>query len=290
MKSELQVPIIGDIAEIVGVQPDTLEKVISSKEQLYRRFSIRSGGSKRRWIDAPKHPLKRIQRALLDDLLYRYEPSKVAHGFFPGRSILTNAAVHVRQAWVMSFDVTDFFPSTSEESVHDVLCSVDPSRSRDFWGVVSGLCTLRGILPQGAPTSPHLANLVCLKLDEVILRIAANYGLNYTRYADDLTFSGQTRPEALVGEVRQTLAAFGYRLSEKKTKVMGRHQRQLVTGLVVNEKVALPRELKRQLRAIVHDAQLNGIENACHRSGLVDTEEQLRGYLALVRAFIKELH
>ncbi|MDB4327570.1 reverse transcriptase family protein [bacterium] len=263
---EIDVALIGSVASEVGKH--------------YKRFPLKTGRARPRWIDAPSGDLKKIQRALLDYLLYDMHPHPVAHGFFPGRSIVTNARPHVGKNWVLSFDVKDFFPSTTSELVRQSLVHRGAGHDHALWGLVTDICTLKGKLPQGAPTSPHLANLCFYPCDEVLAGYAAERGLHYTRYADDMTFSGAENPDGLESVLKKTLAPFGYVIADKKTKHMGRDRRQSVTGLVVNNKVALPRTLRRTMRAIQHDAMRLGLAGAVNRSRLVDSESEFWGYLA----------
>jgi len=268
------------LSKILEIDAELIDSVASVVAKHYKRFPLKTGRSRPRWIDAPSGELKRIQRALLDYLLYDLQPHPAAHGFFPGRSIVTNAQPHVGKKWVISFDVKDFFPSTSSKLVRNTLIKTGISHERAFWSYVADLCSLDERLPQGAPTSPHLANLCFYPCDEILVDFATERGLDYTRYADDMTFSGSEKPADLESILKKTLAPFGYFIADKKTKVMGRDRRQSVTGLVVNDKVALPRALRRTLRAIQHDARRQGLAGAVNRSGLVDSENELWGYLA----------
>ena len=117
------------------------------------------------------------------------------------------------------------------------------------------LVTRRGRLPQGAPTSPHLANLVARRLDQRLVELSERLGWTYTRYADDLSFSGDTDPGELLPRVEAIVLDEQFRLARQKTRVRSRHQRQVVTGLVVNDRVRLPKPQRRRLRAMLHRAR-----------------------------------
>jgi retron-type reverse transcriptase len=258
-----------------------LEILVVDAEQSYNRYPLRTRKRRPRWIEAPKPLLKRVQRRLLEQLLYGALPHETAHGFFPGRSILTNASSHAGKAWVLSCDLKDFFPSTKEAKVEDVL--------KRFYGFGEGaraavlrLVCRGGALPQGAPTSPHLANLAFFDGDEESERLAQEHGLAYTRYADDITLSGDSLPDDLEARIEEIVAPIGYRLAKEKTKRMGRHQCQKVTGLVVNDGVKLPRAQRRRLRAIRRDLETKGPDWALARSGYRSASE-LAGHLAFGR-------
>ena len=270
-----------DLARLLGMDEDRLTQFTDEAERLYDRFPVKTRRRRPRWIEAPKPFLKLVQRRLLDRLLYEVPPHSAAHGFYPELSIITNAQVHVRSAWVLSFDLKDFFPTTDMEKVRQVLSKYYSLKGRTLETILRLTCR-GGSLPQGAPTSPHLANLAFYKGDEILSELASKHDLSYTRYADDMTFSGNGLPEGFDVQVRQIVRRNGYQLSEEKTKRMGRHQCQKVTGLVVNEGVRLPREQRRRLRAIRRGIETEGIESALARGGY-DSFCELKGHLAFER-------
>jgi hypothetical protein len=172
---------------------------------------------------------------------------------------VTHARRHCRQRTVVVTDIRGFFPSVDASMVRRVIDGLDLD-ARDAQRLLA-LVTRDGHLPQGAPTSPHLANLVFAHADAQIADAAHRRSWRYSRYADDLAFSGCDDPGGLLREVAAIVKDGGFRLSSRKTRVMGRHQRQVVTGLVVNERVALPAEKRRWLRAVVHRAGTRGWEH-----------------------------
>ncbi len=270
-----------DLARLLGMNEDRLTQFAGEAERLYDRFPLKTRRHRPRWIEAPKPFLKLVQRRLLDRLLYEVRPHCAAHGFYPELSIITNAQVHVRSAWVISFDLKDFFPTTDVEKVRQVLNKYYALEGKTLDTVLRLTCR-GGSLPQGAPTSPHLANLAFFKGDELLSELAKQHALSYTRYADDMTFSGNGLPDGFENLVEQIVRQAGYRLAGEKTKRMGRHQCQKVTGLVVNEGVRLPRNQRRRLRAIRRDIETKGIESALARGGF-DSFCELKGHLAFER-------
>ena len=258
----------------------------------YREFTIpkRSGGTRR--ILAPDAALKALQRRILRRLLGRLKAHPAAHGFERGRSIVTNARPHVGQAVVVRLDLKDFFPATRAKRVYGYFRKV--GWNRPAARLLTRLCTHDGGLPQGAPTSPRLSNLVNYRLDARLTGLAVRQqlrnprtneslddrpiGATYTRYADDLTFSFPSDdPDVIHYVVRMTreiVAAHGYELHvTRKLRVLRQNARQQVTGLVVNDGVNLPRTTRRWLRAVEHRVARDG------RSTL--TPEQLAGWRAL---------
>ena len=239
----------------------------------------KSGGS--RVISAPDAGLKRVQRAVLERLLAPLGQHEAAHGFAPGRSIVGNAQVHVGQSVVVNADVRSCFPSVRWPLVLAALRrDLSPQLSPVAISLLCDLCTAEGGLPVGAPTSPALLNRVLLKTDEILSAAASARGVRYTRYADDLTFSGGDAAVEMLGIARRTLAQIGLELDPGKTNIFRRGRRQVVTGLVVNDQVSVPRRIRRRLRAAVHRAEQG-------QAPLWHDEEQgldaLQGRLAFVR-------
>lgn len=263
----------------------------------YRRFTLpkRRGGV--RLINAPTDKLKALQRRVLRRLLNPLAPHPAATGFVRGRSIVDNARPHVGQGVVINLDLQDFFPSLTAARVEALFRALgwDSEAAR----ILTAICTLDGVLPQGAPTSPALSNLACLKLDARLAALARRYGGAYTRYADDITLSfpafGRNRrlrrhagpptpgrrprparsaTRALLTWVREVLAAEGFRIQlKKKVRVQRPHQRQTATGLVVNQTINLPRATRRLIRAMQHRERLGQLDAAGQR--------RLRGLEAL---------
>lgn len=231
-----------------------LERVLGEKPN----YSVypRRQGRKIRWIEAPRPWLKRVQRKLLDHTLSLVTSSCWCHGFCPGRSILTNAANHVGRQFVVAMDIKDFFPSIHTAKLRPILSPfADNARELEF---LLALVTRHGRLPQGAPTSPHLANLVFSPVDAEIAALLPA-GWVYSRYADDLAFSGDESPGALVEMVTRLVASHGFAIARQKTRIMGRNRRQVVTGLVVNERVRVPKLLRKKWRATLHRIRRHGL-------------------------------
>jgi hypothetical protein len=217
------------------------------------RVPKRSGGE--RVLRVPDPATKAIQRRLLHSVFDGIPIHPAAHGFERGRSILTNALPHTGRAIVIRMDLVDFFGSTSERRVRRLFRVL--GWDAETAALLTRLTTDGGALPQGAPTSPRLANLVNVRLDARLAALAETLGATYTRYADDLTFSFAEANHAAVADLlaatRKVVRQQGYRLHlDRKLQIRRRHHRQTVTGLVVNDRVALPRARRRWLRAVEH--------------------------------------
>ncbi|MDR1968572.1 MAG: RNA-directed DNA polymerase [Burkholderiaceae bacterium] len=267
----------------------------------YQRFTLpkKSGGT--RQISAPMPRLKRAQYWVLDNVLAKVPLHEAAHGFRAGRSILSNAAPHVGQAVVINLDLKDFFPSIGLRRVRGVfrqlgygeqvatllalLCTEAPTDEVQIDGARYFVARGERVLPQGAPTSPALTNVLCRRLDARLAGCAAKLGFRYTRYADDLSFSaagGHHRDSArLLWRVHQIIASEGFTPHPDKQQVMRPHRRQHVTGLVVNRKLSIDRATLRRFRAVLHQAERRGVQGL-HWQGSANLLDALAGYAHFV--------
>jgi RNA-directed DNA polymerase len=248
------------LAQLWGFLEQPLNWVLQKRRhKLYRRFSIlkRSGG--RRLISSPVQSLRQIQQWILLNVLNSMPAHPCAFGFVRGRSIRDNAAIHVGQRHVLSLDIFEFFSSIQPFYVMRVFRSVGYSSS--VAQLLVDATTVDRCLPQGAPTSPALSNLVMLEVDRALSEYARVSRLRYSRYADDLTFSGTIRVDGVIRYVREQLRTVGLRLNESKTRLMSRHERQEVTGIVVNDRMQVSRQKRRQLRQVTHFVSKFGLES-----------------------------
>lgn len=274
------------LAEALGLPPEALAS--HAPHWTARSVPKRSGG--RRLLHVPDEATRQLQRRLLKTLRGGPRAHPCATAFERGRSIVHNALPHAGRDIVIKIDVVDFFASTSATRVAALWRALD--FEEEAVEVLQRLTTWQGGLPMGAPTSPRLSNLVNRLLDERLAQRAARVGAAYTRYADDITFSldyarsragSRRRVRSLLAGTHQDLRSFGYVMHRRrKMAVLHRHRRQTVTGLVVNERVALPRATRRWLRAVEHHAAtgrpvtLTEAQRAGWR-GLARMVEQQRG-------------
>ncbi|TDM09840.1 MAG: RNA-dependent DNA polymerase [Ideonella sp. MAG2] len=297
-----------ELAEAMGLSVPELKFLCFHREVAttthYRRFNLpkKTGGV--RTISAPMPRLKRAQYWVLDQVLAKVACHEAAHGFVPGRSIVSNAAPHCGQAVVINLDLKDFFPSIHFPRIKGVfkglgygeavasmlalLCSENACDELEVDGerfFVGGKGRDR-VLPQGAPTSPMLTNILCRKLDRRLQGLAQKLGFTYTRYADDLTFSasdeGAARVGSLLRQVHHVLRSEGFTPHPDKQRVMRQGARQEVTGVVVNAKPSVSRTERRKLRAALHRANTQGL-GAATWQGQPATNEVLTGYARFVR-------
>jgi RNA-directed DNA polymerase len=241
-------------AYMLGVSPKLLYAMAHVPDRYYRRFAIpkRTGGA--RTISSPRVFLKTVQKWILINILYRRSMPEYVTGFVRGKGILQNAKFHLAKTHLARVDIADFFPSIGPPKVRGVLESF--GYNSDVVNLLTRLTTLNAELPQGAPTSPYLANLVFLPCDEAIQKMARERNVVYSRYADDLIFSSDV---AFSGDflrgIEGLIANAGFRINQAKSLKVGKGQRHIVTGFVVNQKVHPPRALRRCLRAKFHQAE-----------------------------------
>ncbi len=249
------------ISVMTGYSPGFIRSLLQQKSRHYREFSIPKGRS-RRTIEAPRVGLKFVQKWLAWHFAKVWEPHESAHGFVSGRSHISAASVHLGARWVVSVDIKDFFPSTSEEIVRNALVRLDYN-SEESLEILCGLCCFRQRLPQGAPTSPVLSNIAIHPIDEEIANLAATYGCRYTRYADDIVLSGKhTMPSDVVQELEQTFLSKPWSLSDRKKEVSRLPNRLKVHGLLVHgERLRLTKGYRNRIRAYRHMSENNKISD-----------------------------
>lgn len=270
---------VDELARRLGMSVEGLK----AARVAYREFTIpkRAGGM--RQICAPDGEGRKLQRVILRRLLSRLPVHEAAQGFERGRSIVTNARRHKDRAVVIHIDMKDFFDGTSAKRVDRYFKAI--GWNGESRAILIGLVTRKGGLPQGAPTSPKLSNIVNYRLDTRLAALAKKLGAEYSRYADDITFSlaedDRGIARRLIRIAEHIINSEGYQMHRrKKLHVWGRHNRQVVTGLVVNRGVNLPRETRRWLRAVEHRVR-TGREASL-------SEAQLAGWRALARMVEKQ--
>lgn len=272
------------IAAAIGIPVNTLRFITYnravSKVSNYVRFEIpkKTGGMRR--ISAPRPTLKFAQRWVLDNILSRIPCHEAAQGFLPGRSIVSNAVAHVGTDVVINLDLQDFFPSISYRrtkglfrslgyseaaaTVFALICTEPHTEEVEIDGQTRYVAVGERMLPQGAPSSPAITNLICRRMDKALARVAGDLGFMYTRYADDLSFSARHREDANIGRLLRRVAFIinkaGFRINDKKTKILRKSRRQEVTGVVVNEKPGIDRRKLKAFRAVLFQIEKDGPE------------------------------
>jgi RNA-directed DNA polymerase len=306
---------LDDLAELVGTTRNEIIFLASRPQYsepthyTIKELPKKSGGTRLLMVPMPR--MKAVQRALNAKLISRLPVHEAAHGFRKGRDVLTSASPHVGKDVVVSVDIEDFFPSFTFRRVSGyfrnlgygrgtsvVLANLTTARlrdaskkrsNRDAWMLapvhnhVDAARRYHPEIPQGAPTSPGLANAISRRMDKRLHALAQKFGAEYTRYADDLTFSGNDELAKSVGNllqiVRQIVRTEGLRLNEKKTRIMRKGRQQRVTGVVVNQQTNVSRREFDKLKAILHNCIKHGPDSQ-NRENVPDFREHLRGRIA----------
>ncbi|MEK4701362.1 retron St85 family RNA-directed DNA polymerase [Solibacillus sp. FSL R7-0668] len=268
-------PIIYDqkhLSLLVGYQDIYLLKVSNSQSFFYREFKIaKKNKVDFRMISEPLPNLKYIQRWILDEILSKLKPSDYSKAYKVGHSIKDNAKFHRKQKKVLTLDIENYFGSISQKRVFAFFRGQGYSKQVSV--MLANLCTLNNGLPQGAPTSPMLSNLITINIDKRIAAFASKNKIRYTRYADDLTFSGDFNEGELITFVKNVLESEGFRINQSKTRVRKQHQRQEVTGIVVNEKMQASKNYRRKFRQEVYYIKKFGLESHLQK---IESENQER--------------
>ncbi len=250
--------LLGGTALSEDAQIACLYAVAKHAESHYRPIEIpkRDGTVRRLWEPDPL--LKTIQRNLLRHVLEGLRVSPHATAYRAGRSILDNAQPHCGQPVLLKLDIASFFDSVRYPMVwaRAFPGHLFPPEVRSL---LTRLCCRRDRLPQGAPTSAAVSNLVMKPFDDHMGVWCAERGIAYTRYSDDMSFSGEFAPRDVIRKVRHFLEAMGFALNEGKTRVQTKHTRQVVTGVVVNERLQADRETRRSLRQEIHHCFAHGV-------------------------------
>ena len=254
----LSLHLLGDKSSSDNEQLACLYAVSNTISQHYYSRSIAKAHGGSRQLKVPDPLLMGIQRNILHNCLMSMPVSAQAMAYQQGRSVRSNGAAHVGQPQVLNLDIRGFFDSIDQAMVYRWAFPGEyyPLAVR---GLLTNLCCYKGRLPQGAPTSPAISNLVMRDFDETIASWCSKQDIAYTRYCDDMTFSGAFDAQAVKALVKAMLYKKGMTLNPQKTRLASKDQRQLVTGVVVNAKVQTARPYRRKLRQTLYYCQQRGI-------------------------------
>ncbi|MCW5713455.1 MAG: trypsin-like peptidase domain-containing protein [Bauldia sp.] len=282
------------------LSPAELKRIWWFRRRMYSQFEIAKGSGKVRLITAPDRRLKIIQQKLRPVLEQLYRVRDPVHGFVLQRSVKTNAESHGGRRFVVNLDLKDFFPTITEKRIVGLLQSLGvDSRVSE---IMARLCCHASQLPQGAPTSPVLSNMICYRLDTDLLLNAKESRCIYTRYADDITFSsyqpptplfevavptaGRFSPDMLAPALRAAITSNGFVVHPDKAHYADRNSRRMVTGVKINDGLNVDRLYVRRVRAMLHSVEKLGLSGAQARyssdGGKGDLAAHLRGKIAYI--------
>lgn len=267
------------LALLIGVDFRALKRMFYARDKFYRSFTIKKRNGGERLIEAPYPSLKMVQRWILDNILV---PSAFVHpsavGFIPKKTITDNASPHLGHSVLLKMDIKDFFPSVPEELVRGYFSNL--GYNSDLASTLAYLCCKDGRLPQGAPTSPMLSNVLFYGMDNQLSKMAFWEGLSYTRYADDLAFSGDRIPISIINNVSAIVMKHGLRINNEKTRRSGKSSRKIITGVSISSgtKLTIPREVKREIRQKVFYVLKYGLFDHLKH---IESRDLLAGYRLL---------
>lgn len=239
-----------NLAGLVGYSKDYLHKAATFTPFFYRNFEILKKNGTKRAISEPLPSLKEIQYWILNTILYKVPVSIYAKAYKPKVGIMDNLKFHKNQPKVLTLDLENFFSSIKTGDVEKLFLQM--GYSKIVSGLIAKLCCKDNSLPQGAPTSPCLSNLFFKPMDTILGDYCQIRKIRYTRYADDLTFSGDFDEKRLLKKVSETIKKTNLRINKKKTQLMTRDRQQLVTGIVVNQKPQVVFQKRNALRQTMY--------------------------------------
>lgn len=279
--------------EITGITYDEAVDVVNSIKQYYYSFPIAKRNGKKRWIDAPNDELKSIQVNILHELLYQFRPHNCSFGFEKGKSVKAGAEQHQGAEVLLTMDINNFFNAFTTNSVQkglhyytkQVLSSfpIELAAYEEEVAVLTQLMVYMGCVPQGAPTSPALTNLLCYVLDDKLFQFAKRHDCVYTRYADDMSFSCKDKSfdmaiiKNYVSNNLPRLCLTNLTINTDKTRIQRKHKRMSVTGIVINDGLSVPRWKWRNFQAELYNLAKDKKEIS------VVKYQQLRGYIEWIR-------
>ena len=266
---------VSSVERDLGIPIKTLYAVSNNLKGHYRKVLIpkKSGGYRK--LSVPDEVMKRIQRQISDVLLIHMPISRYAKAYRFGSTTMKNARLHVGKPVVLKLDILHLFDSIRYSDMKD---KVFPAEiyAENIRILLAMLCYYKDFLPQGAPTSPAITNILMYKFDETVGTWCQERGIAYTRYCDDMTFSGDFDPAEAIWFVRQELRKMGFLLNEQKTRIQRSGQQQTVTGIVVNEKMSIPADYRRKLRQELYYCRKFGIQEHLQKMGLEISEDAYR--------------
>lgn len=260
-------PVIFDFKHLcllLGMRADYLQSVVYSSNSHYRTFAIRKKSGGVRMLSAPHYTLKYVQSWIYTNILSKVEVNYCAHGFRPKKSIVTNAKLHVENTCLLKMDLKDFFPSITINQVINVFRGLGYSKRISYY--LGSICCIDGHLPQGAPTSPALSNIVAHHLDNRLLGIAKTMGYKYSRYADDLAFSGKLIKSDFVDYIVRIVEACHFAVNYSKVRLYKGNGAKILTGVsLANGRIRVPRDYRRNLTQELYFIHHFGLSDHMHR-------------------------
>lgn len=273
------------LAKLLGVSPSVLASIVNSSHSFYNTFTIPKRNGNSREIASPYPVLMSCQKWIYENLLLNQPLHSCSKGFIKNVSIVDNAKEHLGKSYLLKMDIEDFFPSIPLNRVISVFKQMGYNQKVSYY--LASICCLHRSLPQGAPTSPSLSNIIAKRLDKRLHGLSQKLNLSYTRYADDLTFSGNELSIKLISYIERIVEQEGFKLNSNKTKLLSENKQKIVTGISISSgKLTIPKSSKRELRKNIYHLLTKGLFEHQKVIGYHDPIyiERLLGYLHFWRS------
>jgi len=255
---------LNHLALLTGIRKNILHSMIFSTNSFYRTFEIKKKRGGMRSISSPYPSLLQIQRWIYQNILRTIPISKYCHGFVDKRSIISHARIHKSSEKLVKLDIKDFFPSIEIERIYPVFKNLNYSHKVSWF--LARICCLDEKLPQGAPTSPILSNIILRPADNRIFGYCKKRKIKFTRYADDICLSGTSVDHNCLAVVRRIIRESGFEINEKKTQILSSGQKKIVTGIDISSGQLKPtKAYRRKLKQDVYYINKYGIDSVALR-------------------------
>tara|TARA_E500000318_G_scaffold38627_1_gene37261 strand:- start:1050 stop:2093 length:1044 start_codon:yes stop_codon:yes gene_type:complete len=279
---ENEVPVILDVnhlAHLLGLRVGILYSMVRHSNSFYRTFYIPKKRGGKREIVTPHQSLLEVQRWILNNILIKVKENESAFAYVKNKNVALNARLHIGAKEMLKVDIVDFFPSIKIPRVREIFNRLGYGKEVSL--ALSKLCTINDYLPQGASTSPKISNIILFKLDKRLSKIAEISDLKYSRYADDLIFSGEQIISGFKAFIYEIIEEEGFTINESKTRVFKEGSRKIVTGIVVNDNdIRLPKKKRKSIKHEVYLLKKYGIINQINKNKDIFYIDRILGKLS----------
>lgn len=245
----------------------TIYSISNNIEKNYKIYKIKKRNGKYRNICEPSSNLKQIQKRILTNILNNKSISKYAKAYHKGVGLKDNAIPHINKEMILKLDIKDFFENISFVDIYNSCFSIEYF-PKSVGMILTYLCTYDNHLTQGSPTSAYISNLVMKEFDEELGNWCNLKNISYTRYSDDMTFSGEFNPSELIVKVRKMLYKLGLELNNNKIHIVHKSSSQKVTGIVVNEKLQVNIKYRNKIRQEIYYIKKFGLSSHMKKSDI----------------------
>ena len=264
---------LSSLEKDLGVSARALYALSYHRNKHYRTAFVPKGNGEKRELHVPDSFLKTVQRRIAENILYDEPVSEYAKAYRKGGGIFENAAEHVGKPMVLKLDIRHFFDHIIYPLVKDKVFLAERFSEQNRI-LLSVLCIYKDALPQGAPSSPVISNIIMRDFDDTVGKWCSERNISYTRYCDDMTFSGDFGPKETIEFVKSELWKMRFYLNRKKTVLLKKGQKMTVTGIVVNEKISVSSGYRKKLRQEIYYCMKFGIEEHLRRKGIESEPEE----------------